>query len=439
MTQTIDTLIHAGWIVTVNNNNDVLQDHSIAIKDGKIIDIIKTTLASQTYTAKAEFNLPNQAVIPGLINSHGHSPMTLLRGLADDIPLMDWLNNHIWPAESKWVSPEFVFTGSQLAIAEMLRCGTTCFSDMYFFPEQTALAVEQSGIRAMLGLILINFPSAYAQSEEEYLNKGLTLHDKLRHHSLIKTSFAPHAPYTVSDEAFKKLSILADELDIPIQIHLHETEFEVNEAIKLHGSRPINRLDKLGILSPRVIAAHMTQVTDEDIKLAADTGINIVHCPESNMKLASGYCPVQQLLDNDINVVLGTDGAASNNDLDMIGEMRSAALLAKVVAQSAQAASADQILRMATINAATALGMEDNIGSIEISKSADLATIDLNTIETQPLYNPISQIVYSCTRDQVKHVWVNGAHLLKDRELTTLDLPALLESAKLWGNKIQNN
>jgi len=437
MTQTIDTLIHASWVITVNDNNNILQNHSVAIKDGKIVDIFETSNPNQTYEAKAEFHLADHAIIPGLINCHGHSPMTLLRGLADDLPLMDWLNDHIWPAESKCVSPEFVFTGSQIAIAEMLRSGTTCFTDMYFFPEQTAAAVKQAGIRAMLGLILINFPSAYAQNEEEYLNKGLALHDNLRHHSLIKTSFAPHAPYTVSDDAFKKLSMLADELDIPIQIHLHETEFEVNESIKLHASRPIARLEKLGLLSPRILASHMTQLNEDDIKLASDNGINIVHCPESNLKLASGYCPIQKLIDLDLNVALGTDGAASNNDLDMLGEMRTAALLAKTVAQNAQAGSTQQILRMATINGAKALGMDDNIGSIEISKSADLVAIDLNTIETQPLYNPLSQIIYSSTRDQIKHVWVNGAHLLKDRELTTLDLPTLIQSAKEWRDKIQ--
>ncbi|VAW93605.1 S-adenosylhomocysteine deaminase; Methylthioadenosine deaminase [hydrothermal vent metagenome] len=439
MTQSIDTLIHPEWIITVNNNNAILQNHSIAIKDGKIVDLLETTIATRTFAAKTEFNLPNQAIIPGLINSHGHSPMTLLRGLADDLPLMEWLNDHIWPAESKWVSPEFVFTGTQIAIAEMLRSGTTCFNDMYFFPEQTALAVEQAGIRAILGLIVINFPSAYAQNEDEYLNNGLKLHDKLRHHSLIKTSFAPHAPYTVSDDALKKIAFLADELDIPIQIHLHETKFEINEAIKLHGSRPINRLDKLGLLSPRILASHMTQLTPEDITLAANTGINVIHCPESNLKLASGYCPVQELLNNDINVALGTDGAASNNDLNMLGEMQTAALIAKVIAQNAQAVTAEQILRIATINAAKALGLDDNIGSIEIGKSADLVAIDLATIETLPLYNPVSQIVYSTCRDQIKHVWVNGAHLLKDRELTTLDLPELLQSAKQWGKKIQNN
>ncbi|MFV2061567.1 MAG: TRZ/ATZ family hydrolase [Gammaproteobacteria bacterium] len=438
MTQTIDTLIHASWIITVNANNDILHDHSVVIKDGKIIDILATSDVNQTYSAKTEYQLPNHAITPGFINCHGHSPMTLLRGLADDLPLMDWLTNHIWPAESKWVSPDFVFTGSQIAIAEMLRSGTTCFTDMYFFPEQTALAVEQAGIRAMLGLILINFPSAYAQNEEDYLNKGLEMHDNLRHHSLIKTSFAPHAPYTVTDDGFKKLSMLADELDIPIQIHLHETEFEINESIKLHGNRPITRLEKLGLLSPRIMASHMTQLTDDDIKLAADNGINVIHCPESNLKLASGYCPIQKLLDNNITVALGTDGAASNNDLDMLGEMQTAALLGKAVAQNAEAVSAEQILRSATIDGAKALGMEDSIGSIETSKSADLVAIDLNTIETQPLYKPLSQIIYSSTREQIKHVWVNGAHLLKDRELTTLDLSALLQSAKEWREKIHH-
>jgi len=434
--QSIDTLIHAKWVLPIEPLETVLLDHTIAIDKGRIIALLPTTEAEQQYQSIDTQYFNEHAVLPGLINTHGHAAMTLMRGLADDLPLMTWLNEHIWPTEARWVSNEFVYDGSLLACAEMLRGGTTCFTDMYFFPEEVARAAEKAQIRATLGLIVIDFPSAYAQNADEYLEKGLTLHDQLRGNPLIKTSFAPHAPYTVADEALTKIVTLAEELDIPIQIHLHETEDEVNQAVKSTGMRPIQRLNKLGLLSSRVIAVHMTQLNSEEISLLASKGVHVAHCPESNLKLASGFCPIQKLKISDINVSLGTDGAASNNDLDMFSEMRTAAMLAKAVAKDASAISAEQALRMATINGAKALGLDSEIGSIEVGKAADLIAIDLSALETQPMYHPMSQIVYAANRQQVSDVWVAGQHLVKQGRLTTLDTEQLCQTAQQWQSKI---
>jgi 5-methylthioadenosine/S-adenosylhomocysteine deaminase len=432
----IDSIIHPTWIATVDEKNTVHHNYSIAIHEGRIHDVLARQEILNKYSSDVEITLENQLLIPGLINSHTHSPMSLMRGLADDLPLMDWLNNHIWPTEQKHVSAEFVYDGSLLACAEMLRSGTTCFNDMYFFPEETARAVEQAGMRAKLGLIMIDFPSAWAKDADEYLSKGIELHDQLHGNSLISTAFAPHAPYTVSDEPLKRISTYAEELDIPIHIHLHETAGEVEQAVSSNGQRPIERLNELGLLSPRLLAVHMTQLNNNEISLVAETGTHVLHCPESNLKLASGFCPTYQLQQAGINIALGTDSASSNNDLDMIAEMRTAALIAKAVASDASAMPAEDVLRIATINAAKALSLDSEIGSIEIGKSADITAVDLSDIENQPVYNPVSQLIYSAGRENVSNVWVAGNHLLKDRELTTLDEKAILEKAKSWQEKI---
>lgn len=431
----VETIIHASWIASVDPLNTVLNNYSIVIHDGRILDLLTKQESLKKYNTDVEIDLHNQLLIPGLINSHTHSPMSLMRGLADDLPLMDWLNNHIWPTEQKHISAEFVLDGSLLACAEMLRSGTTCFNDMYFFAEETARAVEQCGMRAKLGLILIDSPSAWAKDADEYLSKGIELHDQLHSNSLISTAFAPHAPYTVSDEPLKRIATYAEELDIPIHIHLHESADEVQQA-QLQGKRPLSRLNDLGLLSPRLLAVHMTQLNQDEINLVAETGVHVLHCPESNLKLASGYCPIYRLQQKGINVALGTDGAASNNDLDMIAEMRTAALLAKAVAKDARALPAEEVLRMATINAAIALGLDSEIGSLEIGKSADITAIDLSGIENQPVYHPISQLIYSAGRENVSNVWVAGNHLLKDRILTTLDEKSILEKTAYWQRKI---
>lgn len=433
----IDTLLFARWVIPIEPENTVLEDHAIAVHEGRIVEILPNKEATNAYQASSEIKLASHAVLPGLINSHGHTAMTLMRGLADDLPLMDWLQNHIWPAEQQWVSPEFVHDGSLLACAEMLRSGTTCVNDMYFFPEESVRAFETAGIRASVGLILIDFPSAYAQDADEYLSKGIELHDQLHNNTLVTTTFAPHAPYTVSNDSFTRIATYAEELDIPIHMHVHETADEVNQGLEQTGVRPIERLNNLGLLSPRLLAVHMTQLTPDEIQLCAEAGVHVLHCPESNLKLASGFCPINDLQQAGINVALGTDGAASNNDLDMFAEIRSAALLAKGVAGNASALPAEAALRMATINGARALGLENEIGSLEPGKAADIIAVDLGRIETQPVYNPVSQLVYSTDRSQVTDVWVAGKHLLKDRVLTTLDTDEILARAQQWQTKLK--
>jgi len=435
----IDTIIHATWIAPVEPLDTLHHHYSIAIHEGRIQDLLPKQEILDKYSADVEIKLDNHVLIPGLINTHTHSPMSLMRGLADDLPLMDWLNNHIWPTEHKHVSAEFVLDGSLLACAEMIKSGTTCFNDMYFFPEITARAVEQAGMRAKLGLILVDFPSAWAADADEYLAKGIELHDKLRSNSLISTAFAPHAPYTVSDAPLKRLATYAEELDIPVHIHLHETADEVEQAVSDSGQRPIARLNKLGLMSPRLLAVHMTQLNEDEINLVAETGAHVLHCPESNLKLASGFCPTFKLQQAGINISLGTDSAASNNDLDMISEMHTAALLAKAVASNASALPAEDVLRMATINGAKALGLDTEIGSLEVGKSADITAVDLGGIENQPVYCPVSQLIYSAGRDNVTNVWVAGNHLLKDKELTTMDEKSILEKASYWHEKITND
>jgi len=432
----IDSLIHARWIIPVQPDGVVLEHHSIAVQDGRILDILPQREASTRYQADKVIERGEHALIPGLVNAHTHAAMSLLRGLADDLPLMDWLSHHIWPAETQWVSDEFVRDGSLLAMAEMLRGGTTCFNDMYFFPEVTARAATEVGMRACIGLIVIDFPSAWAGSADEYLDKGLALHDELRNHPLLRTAFAPHAPYTVSDAPLERIRVLADELDLPVHMHVHETVAEVEQSQAQFGVRPLERLARLGLVSPSLLAVHMTQLLDAEHAHLASSGAHVLHCPESNLKLASGFCPVHKLLSAGVNVALGTDGAASNNDLDMFGEMRTAALLAKAVANDASALPAAQALRMATLNGARALGLGDETGSLEKGKAADIVAVRLDDIECQPFYNVISQLVYATGRDKVSDVWVAGRQLLKERELLTVDATAVLARAQVWRNRI---
>ena len=431
-----ETLIHARWVIPVEPRGTVLENHSLAIDEGRITAILPGNEARQTFRAQRNVELAHHAVIPGFVNAHTHAAMNLLRGVADDLPLMDWLQNHIWPAEQKWVNEQFVHDGTQLAIAEMLRSGTTCFSDMYFYPEATARVAAGAGMRVCAGMILIDFPTAYADNPDEYLAKGLALHDEYRHHPLVHFSFAPHAPYTVSDEPLSRIQVLAAELDLPIHMHVHETAGEIADSMHSCGQRPLQRLQQLGLVSPSLVAVHMTQVDERDRQQLADGGASVVHCPESNLKLASGFCEVQKLLDAGINVALGTDGAASNNDLDMLGEMRTAALLGKAVQGDASALPAADVLQMATLNGARALGLADAIGSLQPGKWADITAIDLDNLETQPLYDPVSQLVYAAAREQVSDVWVAGQHLLRKRELTQMDLPEIAQRTADWQRRI---
>ena len=440
MNDSVDTLIHARWVIPVEPHGQVLEHHSVAIRRGRITQLLPSDQAraqlGATLHADHVVELPDHALIPGLVNAHTHAAMSLLRGIADDLPLMTWLKDHIWPAEQRWVSDRFVEDGSLLATAEMLRGGTTCFNDMYFFPGQTARAAERVGIRAVVGLIVIDFPTVWAADAEAYLHKGLEVHDELRHHPLITTAFAPHAPYSVSDAPFERVRVLAEELDLPVHIHVHETADEVGQSLHAHGVRPIERLAGLGLLSPRLVGVHMTQLMPAEITAYATAGAHVVHCPESNMKLASGFCPVAELLDAGINVALGTDGASSNNDLDMFGEMRSAALLGKAVAGDAAALPAETVLRMATLNGARALGLDQEIGSIEPGKAADLTAVHMGALEALPVYHPISHLIYATGRHQVSDVWVAGRRVLRGGELVGVDIKAIADNAREWGERI---
>ena len=434
--KTVDTLIHARWVIPVDHKQSVLEHHSIAITGGKITDILETEKAEKKYTAEHIRILDQHAIIPGLINAHAHSAMSLMRGVADDLPLMTWLEEHIWPAEAQCVNEQFVSDGTQLAIAEMIKSGTTTFADMYFFPNIVAKEARSAGMRASVGLIAIDFPTVWAQNADEYISKGVALHDEYKNDPLISTMFAPHAPYTVSDGPLEKIRSLAAELDIPTQMHVHETAGEVAMAEEQTGKRPLSRLYDMGLLTPEFMAVHMTELNDEEIKILKQTKTHVVHCPESNMKLASGICPTAKLLKSGINVALGTDGAASNNDLDMLGEMRSAALLAKVSSGDATALDAYSVLKMATLNGAKALGLDDVTGSLKKGKAADIAAINLNHLSTQPVYCPVSQIVYAASREQITDVWVNGKALLKDKQLTGFNEQHLLQAAQQWQSKV---
>lgn len=434
--QVIDQLLCARWVIPVEPGAGILEHHAIALQDGKILDILPTDTACSRYQAGRTLQLDTHALIPGLINTHTHAAMSLFRGLADDLPLMQWLNEHIWPAEQRWVSEDFVAAGSRLAMAEMIRSGTTCFNDMYFFPDALARAASHAGIRVVAGLITIDFPTIWARDADEYIEKGLAVHDEFRDDPLVHTAFAPHAPYTVSDQPLQRLQVLANELDIPIHMHVHETMDEIGQSLEKFGQRPLQRLHELGLLGPSLVAVHMTQLNDEEVELIARQGVHVVHCPESNMKLASGFCQVKRLLDLGINVALGTDGASSNNDQDMFGEMQTAALLAKAVSGDASALPAMQALEMATINGARALGIDDVTGSLKPGKSADVVAINLDDIEHAPVFNVASQLVYTGSRQSVTDVWVNGRQLLREGELTSLDRRAILEQVQEWKNRI---
>ncbi|HET7359974.1 MAG TPA: TRZ/ATZ family hydrolase [Rhodanobacteraceae bacterium] len=432
----VDLLIEARWVVPVQPHGTVLDAHAVAVDGGVIVGLLPIADARATWAPRETVRLTEHALIPGLVNAHTHNPMTLLRGVADDLPLMTWLKEHIWPVEARVMGPEFVRDGVELAVAEMLRGGTTCANENYFFPDVIAATYRQLGFRACVGLPVIEFPSAWARTRDEYFERALAVHDDLRGEALLTTAFVPHAPYTVSDASFERIRLLADQLDIPVHLHLMETAQEVEDSKREHGLRPFQRLQKLGIVNDRLVAVHMTAVSDAEIAACAEAGVSVVHCPESNLKLASGFCPAEKFRRAGVNLAIGTDGCASNNDLDMFGELRTAALLAKAVAGDASAFDAAYALRAATLNGARAIGLGERIGSIEAGKQADLAAVRLDALETQPLYNVISQLAYATGRQQVSDVWIAGRRKLADRALPDIDLDGLLERTRAWRDRI---
>ena len=431
-----DLLVEAGWVVPVEPRGVILEDHAVAVSGGRILALLPREEARRRYAPRQRIERPGCVLLPGLVNAHTHNPMTLMRGVADDLPLMRWLKEHVWPIEAAVMGAEFVADGAELSVAEMLRGGTTCCNENYFFPDVLAATYKRLGFRARVGLPIIEFPSAWAKSQAEYFDKALEIHDLYRRDALIGTTFAPHAPYTVSDDSFERIKVLADQLDLQVHCHVHETAQEVEDSLKEHGQRPLARLHRLGLVNDQLIAVHMTQLTAGEIALCAEHGVSVVHCPESNLKLASGFCPAEALRRAGVNLALGTDGCASNNDLDMFGEMRSAALLAKAVANDASAMDAMSALHMATLGGARAMGLGDMVGSIEPGKRADLITLDFDAIEAQPFYNAISQLVYAGGRQLVRDVWIDGAPKLQDRQLVGFDEAALRAKARAWRDRI---
>lgn len=434
--QTIDLLLRPRWLIPVEPANVTLEGHAVAIHNGRILAVLPERDAHECFSPKQEQHLPHHVLIPGLVNLHGHAAMSLMRGLADDLPLMTWLQEHIWPAEAKHVSAHFVHDGTLLACAEMLRGGTTCFNDMYFYPSAAAEAATLAGMRAVIGLTVLEFPTNYATDADDYLAKGLKARDGQRGNPLISFALAPHAPYTVSDRTFSRIVTLTGELDLPVHTHLHETEDEISGSLQQYGMRPIERLRRLGVIGPNLIAVHAVHLEDTEIALLAANGASVAHCPSSNLKLASGIARVGKMLGAGINVGIGTDGAASNNRLDLLGETRLASLLAKGSGGDASRPAAHEALRMATLNGAQALGMGDEIGSITPGKWADLCAIDLSDPLLAPCYSPVSHLVYVAGRENVSHVWVAGEKRVENGALTGFDKKDLANLASIWQTRL---
>lgn len=434
--ESIDLLIESRWIAAVDPDV-VLSNHAVAIRNGRILAVLPASEARNRYQATERVCLNEHILIPGLINLHSHAAMSLMRGLADDLPLMDWLQNHIWPAEAAHISAQFVYDGTRLACAEMLKGGITCFNDMYFFPEAAAAAAVELGIRAVLGITTLEFPTAYASDADDYIEKGLAVRETLRDNPLIDFCLAPHAPYTVTDTTFERILTLSEQLNLPIHCHIHETRQEIEESIKQQGQSPCKRLHKLGLLGPGFIGVHAVHLDEDELQLIAATGSSIAHCPTSNLKLASGFAPVARMRQLGINVGLGTDGAASNNRLDLFGEMRLAALIAKGCTGNASALPAREVLRMATLNGAIALGLGDKTGSITPGKAADLCAVSLGNLESQPCFDPVSHLVHVAGRECVTDVWVAGKCCVDHKTLRFTGQNDLESAIALWQNRLE--
>ena len=434
--QSVDCLIDARWVIPVEPEGAVFEYHSVAIHDGRVVAVLPSAETPGRFAPAEHVDLTSHILIPGLVNLHTHAAMTLLRGLAEDMPLKQWLKEHIWPAEARHVSSQFVYDGTMLACAEMLLGGVTTFNDMYFFPEAAARAAINAGMRAAIGIITIDFPTAYASDADDYLQKGLAARDALRGEPLLSFCMAPHAPHTVSNRTLERVLVIAEELDLPVHIHLHETTDEIGDSLSLHGVRPLERLRTLGLVGPRLIAVHGVHLDPAELALLGQSGAAVAHCPTSNLKLASGFAPSAAMLDQGITLGLGSDGAASNNRLDLFQEMRMAALLAKGATMDARAMPAARALTAATLGGARALGLEPDIGSILPGKLADLCAVRIDGPALSPCYDPLSQLIYSVGRENVTHVWVAGSLVVKERQLTKIKLLDLDRSSRLWKNKI---
>lgn len=432
----VDLRLDAGWIVPIEPAG-ALAGHALLIDGGRIVALCPTATADRGYSARSHVALPDHVLLPGLVNAHTHAAMSLFRGIADDVPLEVWLEQHIWPREGRFAGPDFVYDGARLAAAEMLRGGTTCCNDMYFFPDASARAFLETGMRAMLGLPVLDFPTPYASDPDGYLQKGLAVRDALKHERRLAFSLSPHAPYTVGDGTWERIVVYARQLDLSIQTHLAETEAEIAQSVAEHGFTPLARLHRLGATGPGFIAIHGVHLVPEEIDLLATHGCHVVHCPASNMKLGCGIAPVGALLERGVNVAIGTDGAASNNRLDLFGEMRLAALLAKVATGDPAVLPAQQALHAATLAGARALGLDDRIGSLVPGKEADVVAVDLSALDAAPCYDPVSHLVHAVGREAVTDVWVGGRRVLHARALATVDEAEILARARGWQERLQ--
>lgn len=435
--QHCDLLIRPRWVITADTEFRVLEDTAVIVNDGRIQALLPVADAAEKFQPSATIERPGHALLPGFVNAHTHAAMTMLRGIADDLPLERWLYDAIWPTEKRWVSAEMVRDGTELAIAEMIAGGTTCFSDQYFFPEIAAETAASMHMRAYIATPVVDFTTSWAKDAAEHMQKAADLvHDPYVDHPLVATAYAPHSTYALKDDSLSELRVIADQLDLRVQMHLHETATEVSNSLEQYGERPLSRLKRLGLVNGSLLAVHAVHMNADDIELMVESGVSVAHCPRSNMKLASGFAPIARFLDAGITVSVGTDGAASNNVLDMLSETRTAALVAKGLTGDASAVSARKALEMATIDGARCLGLDADIGSVEPGKWADLVCIDLNRRNSQPVYDPVSQIVYTARADQVSDTWVAGRHLLEDHQLIGVDEDAMLKRCDEWQRRI---
>ena len=432
----VDTLVSARWVLPVEPDGRVLEHHSVAVRSGRIEAVLPTAEARQRYDARETLDRPHHVLLPGLVNAHTHAAMVLMRGRAENLPLGPWLRTAVWPLERRWVDPEYVRDGTELAIAEMLRGGITCFADMHLWPDVVARTAAAAQMRASVGLVVTEAATSWAATADEYIDRGMRLRDEYKGDPLISTHFAPHSPYSASDGTLARVRRLADELDLPVAVHLHETAVEIEQSLQACGKRPLARLAALGLASPQLVAIHMTQVEPEDLDLLAEARASVVHCPESNLKLGAGVCPVAQLLGRGIRVALGTDGAASNNDLDLLAEARIAGFVSAGVAATPGELIASDLVRMATLEGAQTLGLGEVTGSLVPGKWADLCCIDLRAPRSWPVHDVATAVIYAASSQQVTDTWVAGRRLLADGRLRTVDESAVLERAEAWAARL---
>jgi 5-methylthioadenosine/S-adenosylhomocysteine deaminase len=433
----VDLRLDAAFIVPVEPRG-ALRAHALIVDGGRIAALLPRAQADREFAPRSRVELPHHVLLPGLVNAHTHAAMSLFRGIADDVPLAAWLEREIWPRETRFVAPEFVDDGTRLAAAEMLKGGITCCNDMYFYPDASARAFVDLGLRAMLGVPVLDFPTPYAADADAYLQRGLAVRDEWKHEPTLTFALAPHAPYTVGDDTFARIVTYARQLDLPIQTHLAETALEVAQSRDRYGRTPLARLHALGATGPGFIAIHGVHLSADDIELLATHGGHVVHCPASNMKLGSGIAPVTRLAARGVNVALGTDGAASNNRLDLFAEMRLASLLAKVASGDASALPAMEAVASATLGGARALGLDREIGSLVPGKAADAIAVDLSGVDALPCYDPVSHVVHAVGREAVTDVWILGRRVVEARVLTTADEAAMVARARVWQERLRS-